>query len=149
MIFPSELLGLPIGCSVDSNSFDGGKSWKETNDNFQNYGAKDHCIYMVCDLRYQLFVLIFRLDLRMEPIEMEVNLDWHTCFHGENLGDCHRNEVNNFCRYWHFIPTERREELLDKYKEIIGEKAPDTDIIHEFKNIKFEMEKILGLRLKR
>ena len=117
-------------------------------DNFQNYGGMYQCIYyMVCDLRYQLFVLIFRLDLRMEPIEMEVNLDWHTCFHGENLGDCHRNEVNNFCRYWHFIPTERREELVEKYKEIMGEKAPDTDFVHKFKNVKFEMEKILGLRL--
>ena len=104
----------------------------------------DFCLPYVC---YQLFVLIFRLELRMEPIEMEVNLDWHTCFHGENLGDCHRNEVNNFCRYWHFIPTERREELVEKYKEIMGEKAPDTDFVHKFKNVKFEMEKILGLRL--
>ena len=77
---------------------------------------------------------------------MESDADWQTCFHGKNLGDCHRNTISKDCQYWHFLPTERKNELIDKYNEIIGHKKQDSAVVHQFKDVKFELEKILGFR---
>ena len=86
--------------------------------------------------------------LQMKPIDMVKDSDQNTCFHGK-LEDCNRDHPKangGNCQYWHFFPEERRKELMEKYKEIIGEKSPDSKIIHKFKDVRFEMEKILGMR---
>ena len=57
-----------------------------------------------------------------------------------------RHSVDKDCRYWHFMPTERHQELVEKYKEIIGEKEPDTGMMNQIKDVKFELERILGFR---
>ena len=44
------------------------------------------------------------------------------------------------------MPTERHQELVEKYKEIIGEKEPDTGMMNQIKDVKFELERILGFR---
>ena len=72
--------------------------------------------------------------------------DWQTCFHGENMKDCHREFFPNECRHWHFLSTERNQELLEKYNEIIGVKKVDKGISKLAKNVQFELTKILGFR---
>ena len=46
-------------------------------------------------------------------------MEQKTCFHGKNLRPCNRNVKLNFCRYWHFYPTERKQDLIEKYEEIM------------------------------
>lgn len=84
--------------------------------------------------------------LNMEPTDMAEDADWQTCFKGSNLQDCHRNFVTRDCRHWHFLPSERKEELREKYREILGQKPKDSDVASLVKNVKFEVEKILGFR---
>ena len=72
--------------------------------------------------------------------------DWQTCYHGENYDDCHREYFPNDCKHWHFLPIERKQELMDKYNEIIGVKKVDKGMTYLAKNVQFELTKLLGFR---
>ena len=72
--------------------------------------------------------------------------DWTTCFHGENMEDCNRNFVTNNCRHWHFLPNERDEELIEKFHEIVGDAPKPSQVQKMAKDVKFELQKIFGLR---
>ena len=98
------------------------------------------------EIYLKLFSSSLWSTINLSPILMEQDADWQTCFHGKNLEDCHRNTISKNCQYWHFTPSERKNELLDKYNEIIGHKKQDSAVVHQFKDVKFELEKILGFR---
>jgi hypothetical protein len=83
--------------------------------------------------------------IKMSPPDTEQD-DWETCYRGANLVDCHRNYVVQDCRHWHFMPYERKTELLDKYHEILGETKPEEGMHLITKNVKFELARILGFR---
>ena len=84
--------------------------------------------------------------IQLAPRELD---DRKTCFHGTEFGNCDTNTPwqKYRCKWWRFLPSDRKPELYKKFRDIYTNKPPPTKADVYFYCFQCRHSKIYGLDL--